>query len=224
MKPEKTLVLPEHVFADICEVVSRTAGENETGVALFGMTVEERSIVLAVAGPGPHATHEPAHYSADNDYTSDIFHALKSALPSLRWLGELHVHPQGMAWLSSGDRATVRKLLSSDVAQCLGLEAFIAGVMQRTKEGVGIYPSYFSRELADGCKMRILSVSPDHDLVCLARRLAAESCQGAPLDKTPFAPDPQASESPCRQGWSSRVVNVFRRKKHERQGKQRHDG
>src|SRR5439155_16815644 len=110
-----TLVLPNFVFSLIVATVNRTRDGLETGVKLFGTAVEADAsslsrdyVVLAIAGPGQKATHQPAHYAGDSDYATDIFTALGSAMPGIKWLGEMHVHPPGMTWLSRGDHRTVR--------------------------------------------------------------------------------------------------------------------
>jgi len=176
MESQTTLVLPDEVFGDICEVVSRTEDGYETGVFLFGAAVGEHRVVLAIAGPGPRATHEPAHYSADNDYTSEVYNALRSALPSIKWLGELHVHPHGMTWLSGGDRRTVRQILEGGAADTARPREFIAGVMQRRHAEVDIHPYYFG-SATEGCKMRIERVPTDAEVVRSARLVAVQNRQ-----------------------------------------------
>src|SRR6266404_7824983 len=130
----RTLVIPRNVFDEIVRSVSGTPRGCETGVTLFGASSEgvpdAHYIVLAIAGPGRRATHEPAHYSGDENHANDIHDALRSALPGIRWLGELHVHPRGMTWLSRGDLRTVRHLLTG-IDETLHPDEFIAGIMQR---------------------------------------------------------------------------------------------
>src|SRR6266480_4733251 len=112
----KTLSIPKNVLDGIVRWVSVAPHGCETGVTLFGVALEEspdsRHIVLAIAGPGGRATHEPAHYSGDENHSNDIYTALRSALPGIRWLGELHLHPSGMTRLSRSDLRTVRHILT----------------------------------------------------------------------------------------------------------------
>lgn len=227
----RKLVLPQRVYHDICAIVGETRGDCETGVALFGAcvarTVSSLSyakeawptvvhpdyVVLAVAGPGPRATHQPAHYSGDADYASAIYRALRCALPSVEWLGELHVHPRGMTWLSGGDRRTVRELLSSTAKDTVCPKEFIAGVMQRRKNGIEVYPYCFSRRLLDGDGMEIECVPHDADVVRQARALAM---QNRVIRKETRFPDTEKGDvAPACQGWLARVVSILRRKIHD---------
>lgn len=207
MELRTTLVLPEPVFADICDVVSRTEDGYETGVLLFGVAIRERRVVLAIAGPGPRATHEPAHYSADNDYASDTYNALRSALPSIEWLGELHVHPPGMTWLSGGDRRTVRQVLEGEAPDTAKPHEFIAGVMQRRAKEVEIYPYYFG-SATEGRRMRMERVPTEAEIVRSARLAAVESRQVALPENEPAS----QKEAPRCQGWLQKVVSMIRRK------------
>lgn len=210
MESRTTLVLPDEVYADICDVVSRARGGCETGVWLFGAAVRDRRVVLAIAGPGPRATHEPVHYSADNDYASEVYNALRSALPSIEWLGELHVHPRGMTWLSHGDLQTVREILDGAAPDTLRPREFIAGVMQRRgkTKWVDIYPFHF-RGAAEGRAMPMERVAADAEVVRSARLAVVESRE-AVLPEMTGAP---TKEGPRCQGWLQRVVSLVRRKR-----------
>src|SRR2546425_1859085 len=130
----KKLLIPKHVLRRIVSSVLETPDGFETGVTLFGMPLEGtpdvQYAVLAIAGPGRRATHEPAHYSGDENHANEIYESLTSAMPGICWLGELHVHPRGMTWLSGGDLRTVRQILTG-TDETLHPEEFIAGVMQR---------------------------------------------------------------------------------------------
>jgi hypothetical protein len=238
----RTLVLPRTILDQIRLIVGETRGDCETGVALFGTRISRiisrasyaadawptlirhHHVVLAVAGPGPRATHQPAHYSADTDYASGIYQALQSALPAIEWLGELHVHPRGMTWLSGGDRRTVKDLLGSTATDTVSPEEFIAGVMQRRKHGVAIYPYYFSRRLLEGCEIGIEYIPADADLVREARRVAAES-RRVLLPEDAHPDGCRNDEHQTSQGWLATVVNRVRRKTHdERTQRRKHDG
>src|SRR5439155_18059247 len=156
------LVIPKNVFNQIVSSVLETPEGLETGVTLFGTSLEVNSapdrettvsdsayVVLAVAGPGKRATHEPAHYSGDDGHANEVYDALRSAVPGIRWLGELHAHPRGMTWLSGGDRRTVKQILTGN-DDTLHPHEFIAGVMQSQDSGVGIYPFHFTRDCLEG--------------------------------------------------------------------------
>ena len=204
---QTTLVLPAQVYADICDVVSRTKDGCETGVWLFGVPVRQFHVVLAIAGPGPRATHEPVHYLADNDYASEVYNTLRSALPSIEWLGELHVHPRGMPWLSQGDRRTVREILEGAAADTVRPHEFIAGVMQRRAGKVDIYPYYF-RSFTEGRTIPMERVPTDAEIVRSARLAAVENRRAVLPKNEP----PSKKEAPRCQGWFQKVVSMIRRK------------
>jgi proteasome lid subunit RPN8/RPN11 len=165
------LVLSQDVFDSIAEHVNAAPDGLETGVSLFGAKVTASTsahVVLAVSGPGKKAVQQPAHYSGDEDHSNAIFEALRSAVPGIEWIGELHVHPRGMTWLSGGDRRTVKKiLLGAD--ETLHPHEFIAGVMQRNKAGIAIYPYYFNRDNLEGQAMRVTIVGPQSAVLRDAR-------------------------------------------------------
>ena len=177
----KKLLIPKKVFDQIVSSVLATRDGLETGVTLFGTSLagipaldqkttqpDSGCIVLAIAGPGKRATHQPAHYSGDDGYANEIYDALRSAMPGIRWLGELHVHPRGMTWLSGGDRRTVKQILTGD-DDTLHPQEFIAGVMQRRNGTVDIYPYHFTRECLEGNGMELLIVDSDAPVVHQAR-------------------------------------------------------
>jgi len=177
----KKLLIPKKVFDQIVSSMLETREGLETGVTLFGTSLKANSapdrkttvsdsayVVLAVAGPGERAAHEPAHYSGDDGHANAVYEALRPAMPGIRWLGELHVHPRGMTWLSGGDRRTVRKILTGN-DDTLHPDEFIAGVMQRRNGTVDIYPFYFTRECLEGNGMELLIVDSDASVVHQAR-------------------------------------------------------
>src|SRR5207253_11393716 len=104
-------------------------------------------MVLRIAGPRPEATHEELHDSGNNDYATMIFEDLKMSNPNLQYIGELHLHPYGMIWLSHGDRETLNEVLKD-------YTEFIAGVMQLGRR-LKFYPYYFSKEKPDGERMEV---------------------------------------------------------------------
>ena len=88
----KKLLISKKVFDQIVSSVLETPEGLETGVTLFGTSLEANSapdrkttvsdsacVVLAVAGPGKQATHEPAHYSGDDGHANAVYEALRSA-------------------------------------------------------------------------------------------------------------------------------------------------
>jgi hypothetical protein len=193
------LVIPKHVYARIVSSVLETPAGLETGVTLFGTSLEgipgshgdaappdSGHVVLAIAGPGRRSTHEPAHYSGDEGHANEVFDALLSVMPGLRWIGELHLHPRGMTWLSSGDRRTVRQILTGH-DDTLHPDEFIAGVMQRQDGAVDIYPYHFTRERLAGRAMGLLVVDSDAPVVHQAR------LKGIQNDRPSVCTEPEGS-------------------------------
>jgi hypothetical protein len=213
MNNDLRLVASAPVIEEIKEIVFQTPLGYETGVALFGMPVgspsdkRRRFVVLAVAGPGPRATHETSRYSSDTAYTSAIYRALKSALPSIGWLGEIHLHPAGMTWLSSGDRQTIRQLLAGTAGGTVRPHEFIAGVMQRKADGLDIHPVFFDRARLGGVPLPIEHVSSSDEVVRKARDLAASDPVPEPL--TESSPEP----TPLQSSWWRTPFTIFHRSK-----------
>lgn len=184
----RKLLIPRDVFDQLHYLIFETPDGLETGVTLFGTPVSippvpssakkpngtfkavsfAADVVLAVAGPGKRATHEPAHYSGDENHSNEIFEALRCALPNIEWLGELHVHPRGMTWLSGGDLRTVRQILTGQ-DDTVHPEAFIAGVMQRRNGSVDIYPWHFTRDCLQGDVMELHVVESNAPIIQQAR-------------------------------------------------------
>src|SRR5713226_5350017 len=141
------LIIPLDIEKQIGEIVFQPGPFKETGVTLFGEKSENNFKVLGIAGPGPDATHEELHYSGNNNYSTMIFDDLRKSNPNIQYIGELHLHPYGMRWLSRGDRKTVKEVLKE-------YDEFIAGVMQLGWR-LRFYPVYFSKEKPDGERMEV---------------------------------------------------------------------
>lgn len=196
----RTLFIPQHVFEEILASVLETDDGLETGVTLFGTRLDQGAptaagcsghVVLAIAGPGKRATHESAHYSGDEQHASAVYAALGSAMPGIRWIGELHVHPRGMTWLSGGDLRTIRHILSGSDSESAP-EEFIAGVMQRRNGALDIYPFHFTRAWPEGNAMGIEIVHPSAPMVHRARLKAIE---GSAHDRPGFCTEPRGSRA-----------------------------
>src|SRR5436190_4487970 len=193
------LVIPGDVFEQIIASVLETRDGLETGVTLFGTSLwtshsdaktepSDQHIVLAIAGPGKRATHKPAHYSGDDGHANEIYDALRSAMPGIRWIGELHLHPRGMTRLSGGDRRTVKQILTGE-DDTLHPQEFIAGVMQRRNGTVDIYPYHFTRECLKGNEMELLIVDSEAPVVHQAR------LKGIQSDRSGICPKPEGSRT-----------------------------
>ena len=128
------LVLPVVILAQIRNIVYAT--DTETGVRLIGLARDDRYLVRHVIGPGPSALERPCAYACDNSYAEERFNELLQDEPELRFLGELHVHPDGFPRLSGHDRRTIDRVLEE-------YPEFIAGVMQRNP--LRLYPYRFTK-------------------------------------------------------------------------------
>jgi proteasome lid subunit RPN8/RPN11 len=129
------LVLPVAVLAEIRDIVYAT--DTETGVRLIGLAEGGRYLVRYVIGPGPAAVERRYAYECDNGYAEVRFNALLKDEPGLKFLGELHVHPDGFPHLSGQDRKTINKVLRE-------YPEFIVGVMQRNP--LRLYPYRFTKD------------------------------------------------------------------------------
>ncbi len=181
----RKLLIPQTVFDRLRALILETPEGLETGVTLFGTSVSipDADVVLAVAGPGRRATHEPAHYSGDENHANAIFDALQCALPGIEWQGEFHVHPRGMTWLSHGDVRTVCEILTGR-DDTLHPEAFIAGVLQRKNRSVVIYPYRFTRERLKGDVMELQIVATDAPAVHQARLKGVQNARSSVCTKS----------------------------------------
>jgi len=206
----RNLIVPQEVFRDIVRLVTQTPSGLETGITLFGTSLESGLdyVVLAVAGPGRGATHEPGHYSGDENHASAIYRALGSAMPRISWLGELHVHPRGMTWLSAGDRRTVRQLLIG-VPGTAPRDEFIAGVMQRRNGTVDLYPVYFTRECMEGRDMELRIAGAEAQVLQQARQKVIEP--GEKDDRrSRIHPEPEGSRAAVRKARRFRWLRQWR--------------
>lgn len=197
MKTPQHLLIPDNVFRDIQRIVSEAHDVYEAGITLFGVPMDTKHppstcwVVLAVAKTGLEDAKKPTHDGLDAEYLNFAYRLLRDSLPSLRWLGALHVHPRGMHWLTLGDRRWVQGLLKSASDDILRPEEFIAGVLMWRKEAVDLvdgvdqrrenaldfFPSYFSREHAEGVPVNGISyIGSDAPLVKEARDLAEQPC------------------------------------------------
>jgi hypothetical protein len=224
-----TLIIPVNVRREITRIVRAIPDGLETGVTLFGVTIAEASdpegpsethsqfVVLSVAGPGRRAVHQPAHYAVDHEHASSVYAALGCALPGIRWLGELHLHPPGMTWLSGGDHRTIRAILTGADGE-VPPEEMIAGVMQRNRRIVELYPFHFRRPPRRGRAMTIFIVDPASPLIDEARAKALRKEDTQPANPKGVADEPiLATESrpdlraePCAGGTPREKASRFR--------------
>ena len=217
----KKLLIPKKVFDQIVSSVLATPEGLETGVTLFGTilagipALDQKAtqpdsgwVVLAIVGPGKRATHEPAHYSGDDGHANEIYDALRSAMPGIRWIGELHLHPRGMTRLSGGDRRTVKQILTGE-DDTLHPHEFIAGTMQRRNGTVDIYACHFTRDCLEGRPVEVQIVDSHAPVVHQARLKGIEN------DRPRVCTKPQGSRTAVQEAPRHRWLRQWR----ERLGK-----
>ena len=127
-------VISEYLFKRIERIVDAT--NTETGVRLIGRKNGEDYLINHIIEPGKGAKKEIYSYECDNDYAEETFNRLLDKDPSLRFLGELHVHPTGFPYLSEHDKQTIQEVLKE-------YPVFIAGVMLRNP--FRMYPILFTQ-------------------------------------------------------------------------------
>lgn len=181
----QTLIIPKQVHREITRIVRATPEGLETGVTLFGIALAEipdpqadppmhsHFVVLSIAGPGRHAVRQPAHYAVDHEHATSVYAALGCLMPGIQWLGELHLHPAGMTWLSAGDHRTIRALLAGD--EDGAPPELVAGVMQRHSHAVDLYPFYFTAQHPKGRAMAVYVADSISPLIDEARLIALRS-------------------------------------------------
>lgn len=218
----KTIILPENVHRDILRIVAESPTDHETGVSLFGVSVpsvkkpppETKAcfIALAAVGPGPRSIRTPVFYRPDREYANAAYEALRSALPRIRWIGEFHVHPRGMTWLSIHDRRTLRALFAEPE---LNPSEFFAGIMQRSNEEVTIHPYFCNQAAPEGEQAAIEIVPTSTAIVGEARRHAiAEEVTPLPRGaRVEWHQQKDSTETPniC-QRWLGSAISLFRRR------------
>jgi hypothetical protein len=164
-----SLILSEELFLAIRSTICQTPEGLETGVTLFGVRQETCRVALFAVGPGPQAVHTPGFHQPDTEFVNDAFARLRATMPSLEWIGSLHVHPFGMPCLSGHDRRTM-----STVFRDCGdwVPDFVAGIIQRHGPCLLIYPYALSPEMPDGRLAALEIVPDDNEVIYEALRLA----------------------------------------------------
>jgi len=148
----KQLILNDGIYPQICSLAR--AYEGEFAVMLFGSVRGDEHVVTHIAPPGKKAVNDWAFCTNDQDHESAFYERLSSEHPGIQWLGDLHAHPPGMAWLSGTDRRTIREILVG-TTDAVHPEEYVAGVMLRTEAGLDIFPTHFTRENLRGSPMEV---------------------------------------------------------------------
>lgn len=92
---------------------------HETGGRLIGsyerMGDQYNVRLLGVIGPGPNAQRSATSFFQDGAYQEKIFRAIEEKFPEIEHLGNWHTHHvNGLATLSSGDKATYERIVNHD--------------------------------------------------------------------------------------------------------------
>jgi integrative and conjugative element protein (TIGR02256 family) len=92
---------------------------DETGGRIIGTyrkTGKQYEIsVLGIIDPGPNARRSPTSFFQDGEYQERVFREIEKGHPNLEHLGNWHTHHvNGLATLSSGDRATYQRIVNHE--------------------------------------------------------------------------------------------------------------
>lgn len=207
-----SLIMSEAVYAAIRETVFATPDGLETGVTLFGCRDDGQSVALFAAGPGPRALHAPAFHEPDIAFLNRGFDLLRQSFPRLEWIGSLHVHPFGMPWLSGHDRRTIAAVLAG--ADAPVAPDFIAGIIQRQRSNMLLYPYRVARSDPQPRLIPLLVVPPQSDLVRQALGRAAQPEETDPdsaVAGRPGAASQPSSRRVAAAGVMSRMMLALRR-------------
>ena len=116
--PSVKLSIRRRVLDEICDECDRFAVD-ETGGRIIG-TYQKNSKgfevqVLDVIGAGPNAKRSPTTFFQDGEYQEKVFRAMEAKQPDIEHLGNWHTHHvNGLRTLSSGDKATYRRIVNHD--------------------------------------------------------------------------------------------------------------
>jgi hypothetical protein len=92
---------------------------DETGGRIVG-TYQKKGqqydiFVLGIIDPGPNARRSPTSFFQDGEYQERVFREVEKQHPDLEHLGNWHTHHvNGLATLSSGDRATYQRIVNHE--------------------------------------------------------------------------------------------------------------
>jgi len=85
---------------------------------LLGYLSDAQWVVMYATDSGPKSLHHPSSYTPDQAYdTGKIATEFKSSLGVIRYLGDWHSHPDGIASLSYKDRSTLKRIANFPDAQ-----------------------------------------------------------------------------------------------------------
>lgn len=80
---------------------------------------ERRSVVVQAFGPGPAAKHRLWGYGPDREHTQRLIdHVYRESDSQLRYLGDWHTHPRGVA-RPSGRDSTAARTIANDPGPAL---------------------------------------------------------------------------------------------------------
>ncbi len=112
------LSIRRRVLDEICDECDRFAVD-ETGGRIIGTYQKNNKgyeiQVLDVIGAGPNAKRSPTTFFQDGEYQEKVFRAMEAKQPEIEHLGNWHTHHvNGLRTLSSGDKATYRRIVNHD--------------------------------------------------------------------------------------------------------------
>lgn len=125
----------------------------ETGGALFGIEPSRGAgiLIVAASGPGPLATHEPARFERDLDFTHQT--ALKIfESDGAQWVGEWHTHPSGDLTPSALDLSTYQAHLRD---ASLGFSQFISIIVDPVPASISAVIWTVTEQSARATRLRL---------------------------------------------------------------------
>jgi integrative and conjugative element protein (TIGR02256 family) len=83
----------------------------ETGGALLGWQKDNESVIAAILGPGPAASHGLSHFEPDTDWQQREGERIyRESGRTVAYIGDWHSHPRGGPNPSRQDRRTAREI------------------------------------------------------------------------------------------------------------------
>ncbi len=189
------LEISEEVLASVFEECDRHDRE-ETGGRIVGHFTEKAGTLVVratgVIDPGPNAKRSRTSFFQDGEYQTQVFRQLEAKDPSIEHLGNWHTHHvNGYPSLSSGDKATYRRIVNHKLHN---LDFFYALLVTQRNAGRKGLDRYSVRHfmLFRG-EDAIYEVRPQKVRVTAGREIMANVATGSGEAPGAYGPEAQGS-------------------------------